>query len=179
MKDIFLDKYYFNTGIPSDISKKIYPTREQYEYWSGDRNMQFQAREFGGTFIEQDGLLKYLHSFLKGKLKLFKFPSMTNYKWHVDSENVFNLNLIFTEQKGYTLFKCLEGDCDKNDVHAVLTPILKVKYVPNIWYLFNAQTPHCIFNFDDATRYLLTYNVPKSSPITYDETIELIKKYRS
>ena len=110
-----------------------------------------------------------------GKLRLFKFPPMSFYRWHTDRENFCNFNLIFSHQDCHTLFLDIEKLNGQNDDRAVF-PVTRVDYVPGQWTLFNSQIKHAVYNFDKNDRYLLSYSVDTFS---YNTVLNFIKPLSS
>lgn len=172
--------YFYKTSFFSEIAEKVYDDKDSYEWFSGKLNNQFQVKDFDQNLIYADSLLNFLHPHLNGVLRFFKFPSMTFYNWHIDSDNKFNLNLIFRPQESYTVFRNKEEHAVKDDEHAALKTIKVADYQPLKWTLFNAQIAHTIFNVDPDTRFLLTYNIKKwNTKLSYLDTLDLIKEFES
>lgn len=166
-----MKKYYYNTNRRSEIAQAIYDKRESFDWWPGRTNDQFQVRQFDQSLIEQDSFLKELYKIAPGQLCFFKFPPGVMYNWHKDGSNLFNVNLIFKEQKSFSLFRAEPGDFDQSTVHGALQPVIEVEYQPMCWTMYNAQILHTVANLDTETRYLLTYTIKKDSAITYDEVV--------
>jgi hypothetical protein len=176
-------KYYVDTKLPSEIATELYEKRDEFIWHAGSDNSQFQVRTvslmngkwigINQGLIVQDSFLKSIHRRAHGELYLFKFPPNTAYNWHVDSTNLFNINLIFEESPmGISLFKLKEGDYDKYTTHQCLSAVLPVKYTPMCWLIYNAQILHTVLNLSDKTRYLLSYTIKKdTSELTYTDLV--------
>jgi hypothetical protein len=157
---------HYHTGHKSEIKDYVWNYKDQY-LWNY-RHFQYQT-DVNQSLIERDSFLASIHSHLQGKLRFFKFPSMTFYRWHVDVGNLCNFNLIFLPQRAHTLFLDHQNTTHgSQQIHSVE----EVKYVPGEWTLFNSQITHSVCNLDNDTRYLLTYSVEK---YTYDEVLSFLK----
>jgi hypothetical protein len=175
-------KYYVDTNLPSEIANELYEKLGEFTWWTSPSGSQFQVknRDDAGKWIginqdliAKDSLLKSIHDRAHGELYLFKFPPNRMYNWHIDTTNLFNVNLIFEESPmGISLFKLEEGDYDKTTTHRSLSAVLPVKYTPMHWLIYNAQIPHTVLNLSDKNRYLLSYTIKKDiSKLTYTDLI--------
>ena len=165
-------EYFYNTRLTSPISKVVIDNLENYQWWTGRRGGQWQPKMFDQTMISRDPFLRKYHEILKGRLNLFKFPPFTNYQWHCDGENSFNFNLILKDTKqSFVVFE--KNDQDPTVSHKNLKEVIELKYQPLVWYVFNAQIPHTIFNLGEETRYILTYNVSKDISVSYKDFLSM------
>lgn len=73
------------------------------------------------------------------------------YDWHTDSRNGSSLNCAWGEYDSLTFFYN-ESTSLRDGVLDTIT----MKYEPKVWYAFNPQIPHSVFNFGDQTRYMVT-----------------------
>jgi hypothetical protein len=180
--DFDFKKYYLDTNLLSEIASELYEKRDEFIWWGGVDGTQFQVKRKDDSgkwigvnqeLIAQDSLLKSIHGRARGELYLFKFPPNRMYNWHIDTTNLFNVNLIFEESPmGISLFKLEEGDYDKTTTHRSLSAVLPVKYTPMRWLIYNAQIPHTVLNLSDKTRYLLSYTIKKDiSELTYTDLV--------
>ena len=166
---------YYKISHFSEIADSLYTVKDKFEWHTGTHRDQHQVLGFSQIYIEQDSFLKYISKKIPGTLKLFKFPPHCYYKWHRDGNNLYNFNLTFTAQEAFVLFENINKDTQL--FHEAITPVSTLKYEPKNWYLFNADIPHSVYNLDNEWRYLLTYNVPKTTEISYLEALELCKKF--
>jgi len=172
-----MDQYFYKTNFQSPkIINYFLDNLESFTWTSGSRKSQWEVLNLDQNLIFSDLFLTEVHETFKGRLNFFKFPPRSNYVWHCDGINQFNINLIFKKQNSITLFESINGDYIPSDFHRALRPITILDYDPTFWYLFNAQINHTVFNFSDETRYLITYNILKSSNIDYHSALEKIKK---
>ena len=170
-----MDPYYKISYI-SEIADRVYTVKDKLKWHTGwPRHDQHQVLGFSQTYIEQDSFLKYISKKIPGNLKLFKFPPRCCYRWHRDGDNLYNFNLTFIAQDAFVLFENVNKDTQF--FHTAIIPVSILKYEPKNWYLFNADIPHSVYNLDSEWRYLLTYNVPKTTEISYLEALELCKKF--
>jgi hypothetical protein len=172
---MYMEKYFFKINHRSEIQQHIFENKENYCWHTGRKNDQFQVKEFPQFFISQDKFLSYLSKKIPGTLKLFKFPPGCMYRWHQDGDNILNFNLMFKKQNALALFA--DQDAKQEDFHPALTPIIKLEYEPELWYLFNASIQHSVVNLDPEWRYLLTYTIPKTVDITYQEALMIAKEF--
>lgn len=170
-----LEKYFYKTSFQSPIVDYFLENLEKFIWTSRSRKTQWEVLDLDQSLISLDPFLAEIHKDFKGRLNFFKFPPKSNYIWHRDGLNQFNINLILKKQNSVTIFE-KEEDYVSDDFHNALKPILVLDYEPKYWYLFNAQINHTIFNLSTETRYLITYNVLKSSNIDYSTALDKIKK---
>jgi hypothetical protein len=170
------DNYFYKTKFKGDIQNFFLENLDHYSWTTGTRQSQWEISNPDQSLISVDPLLSQIHKEFNGRLNFFKFPPETNYVWHTDGKNLFNLNLIITKQDSLTIFERVEGDYDTSSLHHALKPIVVLDYEPCYWYMFNAQIRHSVFNFSKEVRFLLTYNIPKTSEIDYNQALESIKK---
>jgi len=171
-----VEKYFYKTSFQSPIVDYFLENLENYIWTSGSRKTQWEVLNVDQNLIFLDPFLAEIHEDFKGQLNFFKFPPNSNYIWHRDGINQFNINLILKKQNSVTIFERLNEDYISEDFHRALRPITLLDYDPRYWYLFNAQINHTIFNLSTEVRYLITYNVLKSSNIDYSTALDKIKK---
>ena len=105
-------KLYYKISHYSEISDNLYTTKDEFEWYTGRKNDQFQVKGFSQHYIEQDSFLKYMSTKIPGTLKLFKFPPNCCYRWHRDGENLYNFNLVFSVQDAFVLFENKNENAD-------------------------------------------------------------------
>lgn len=168
-----MKEYFYNTKISSPISDLLPSQLDNYDWWKGVRNNQWQPKHFDQALIFRDNFLRRFHSLLKGRLNVFKFPANTYYHWHCDGVKAFNINLTLDDYKNsFVIFEKI--DQNTNITHASSKEIVELKYQPLVWHVFNAQIPHTIFNLDNTPRYILTYNVSKDRSISYNDFLSMV-----
>ena len=169
-----MDPYYKISHI-SEIADRVYKIKDEFKWYTGRKEDQYQVPGFSQTYINQDSFLRYISKKIPGTLKLFKFPPNCYYRWHRDGDNLYNFNLTFTAQEAFVLFENIS--IDTQFFHAAITPVSTLRYEPRNWYLFNANIRHSVYNLDNEWRYLLTYTVPKTTEISYLEALDLCKNF--
>lgn len=171
-----MEDYFYKTDFQSPITDIFFENIENYIWTSGARKSQWEVVDVDQNLISLDPLLAEIHCEWHGRLNFFKFPPKSNYIWHRDGINQFNINLIIKKQDSFTLFESHEKDFVADDFHRALKPITLLDYEPKFWYLFNAQIPHTVFNLSQEIRYLVSYNVFKSPDIDYITALDRVKK---
>lgn len=81
--------------------------------------------------------------------RLYNIPANSTYKWHVDLEVAFSLNMILDDYDCKTVFEV-------EKISPQLSKIVEIKYTPHKWYLFNSQKLHTVINTDSRDRPLYT-----------------------
>jgi hypothetical protein len=170
-----MEKYFLKTSHKSEIHEKIFSLKDHFDWYTGRKNDQFQVKNLSQSYILKDKFLSYISKEIPGTIKLFKFPPGCMYRWHKDGNNIFNFNLTFKKQKSIVFFQ--NDDYDPTNFHPALQPIVHLEYEPEFWYLFNANMSHCIFNYDNDWRYLLTYTVPRITEISYSKALNIVKEF--
>ena len=145
------DKFYYKIDVPyihldnlkEHASTASFSYRDHQnkidslpEYFKDDPFLNAVKNKFGGT------MFVFSH-----------WPNMF-YKWHVDSWAACNFNMLLDDYDSKTLFKV-------NAPNTEVINFTELKYEPNKWFLFNAQEPHCVMNFDNRSRLLLQWTVWK------------------
>lgn len=80
-------------------------------------------------------------------------PPKSYYSWHTDinGNRQTAINLVLNNHKeSKAIWK------SNNIYRKMITEILDLNYKPNVFYVFNTQEEHCVFNFADSNRYMLT-----------------------
>ena len=171
-----MEEYFYKTNFQSPIIDHFLVNLEKYKWTSGTRKSQWEVLNLDQNLISIDPFLTKIHEQFRGRLNFFRFPPESNYVWHTDGINQFNINLIIKKQNSITVFQRTQRDYNPEEFHNALRPITVLDYEPKFWYLFNAQINHTIFNLSEEPRYLITYNVLKSSNIDYKSALEKIKR---
>ena len=177
----FMNKYFYNTSVTSPSMDSIFEDIKlnNIKFTPTVDKFQFLGRGVSQELVQQDKFLMYINQHVKdsGKLRLYKFPAMTYYVFHVDVYNKYNFNYTFEPYNSFSLFKATDEDIVPDSVHKSNFNIINLSYTPKTWYLFNAQIPHCVFNLDRNDRYLLSYTVSKNCHLSYSEILEITKDF--
>jgi hypothetical protein len=176
-----MDSYFYNTQLPSsfdwmfsDISIENFIFKI-----SGGRDQWLEGSINKQDLADHDPFLKYIHTYVRGHTEFIfiKSPPNTIYNWHVDRANKYNFNYVFEQYNSKTLFRSLPEHSNVRDLHAFNFNFTEIEYIPKNWYLFNSQIAHTVINFDSRNRYLLQLSVKKSCEISYENMLEIIKRY--
>ena len=180
-----MDSYFYNTQLPSSFDWMFSDISVgNFIFNNSDTRDQWQGEHINGSinkpdFADHDPFLKYIHTYVRGHTDfvLIKSPPNTVYNWHVDTSNKYNFNYVFEEYNSKTLFRSLPEHSNYRDLHSANFNFTEIKYIPKNWYLFNAQITHTVINFDSRDRYLLQLAVKKSCEISYENMLEIVKRY--
>lgn len=172
-------KYYYNSKIASAISTQVFDQVNGYFWTVGPDFDNYQA-ELGQNLINKDKLLSAIHNEAQGMLNIIMMPPMTMYKWHIDKQNIFNLNLYNSVIDKITAFesahyKFTSCGIDIKDMKP-LTPLIKMDLMALQWTAFNAQIPHTTLNTSNEPQYILQYSVKRDqTKMIYNDMVALLE----
>jgi hypothetical protein len=144
------DKFYYKIDVPYVHLNQLkkYALTAHYSY------KNHQSLTFLPARYSDDPFLNAVKNKFGGDMFVFShWPNMF-YKWHVDLWAACNFNMLLDDYNSKTLFKV---DTPNTDV----INFTELKYEPNKCFLFNAQEPHCVMNFDNRNRLLLQWSIWK------------------
>lgn len=150
----------------------------------------FRARVLPEDYFEKDEFSKWVYIKYPGvKMVMSHYAPYTQYDWHTGYVRacVINRTLNYTINGGpgdshmvycrptSNIKKLTNGNANKGvDLYK---PIVELKYKPDTYYLFNAQVPHAIWNFE-KDRYLISFELPeKLDTLRYPRLIKEVKEY--
>ena len=132
----------------------------------------FNIKPVANDFLSKDPFFQWLNGRYQFQTGILRSDPYTCYDWHVDTVRKVSINmLINSDLRSVCVFS-------KNKQQTVFD-IEELKYQQNIYYIFNTQIPHTIYNFED-TRYLLSVEFLKDSAnLSFNHVMEDIdKNYR-
>ena len=136
---------YYEIPNKSVIAKEVLDFALNTKNWQEYYN--FKAVQVPNEIIAKDPFLNklaFVHQFMAGIVRL---DPHVCYDWHTDTRRGVGVNMLLNpEINSHCLFAKDEG---------VQFPFEELPYKPDTYYLFNTQTRHTVFNFDQP-RYLFT-----------------------
>ena len=121
------------------------------ENLSWQQHFGFDVIFLENSWIQKELALKQVNKIHPIKqLGLLRVKHKSFYDWHVDDYRQSCINcLVSKEHDSY----CLFGEHKDEWYH---DNIIKLKYKPYTYYLFNNQKKHAVLNLDSRDRYLLS-----------------------
>jgi len=101
------------------------------------------------------------HLDCKTRLSIFRTNPNTCYDWHFDKIRHSAINMLID---GFDSF-CAFGEYSLGNTYK---NIYKLQYEPNYYYLINVKKTHCVFNFSNNMRYILSIGIPNT---TYEDSV--------
>jgi hypothetical protein len=98
----------------------------------------------------------------ESRLSVFRFNPNLCYNWHSDKIRHGAINMLLD---GFDSF-CAFGDIAPGNKYA---NIHRLAHEPNRYYLINVKKNHCVFNFSNTMRYIVSIGIPD---ITYEDSLK-------
>ena len=105
------------------------------------------------------------HLGCENKLSVFRFRPNVSYNWHYDKIRNASINMLID---GFDSF-CAFGEIDLGRKYS---NIKRLQHEPNCYYLLNVKKMHCVFNFSQKMRYIISIGIPQ---IRYVEALEYFR----
>ena len=99
------------------------------------------------------------------RLSVFRFNPNVCYNWHIDKIRHVSINMLLD---GFDSF-CAFGDLSLQNKFINLHRLV---HKPDIYYLMNVKKMHCVFNFSQQMRYILSIGIPD---IKYEDVVLYFK----
>lgn len=123
------------------------------------------------ALFEKNSFLKWLNEKFPYRAAILNVKPWRHFIWHKDSRRGVTINALLSEDRSFTLFSEdvfeTSHQCD----------IIKLPYIKNKMFLFNAQVPHSIINFNKP-RQLFSVEFEKTiqDGLTYNDLFKIIKE---
>lgn len=125
---------------------KIFAMGADREDWSP--YYSFNALPIDSHFIDLDPTLKELRKKREFRAGVIQVPANAAYMWHVDTDRNASINMLI-EDDGQS--KCVFAPGELG----IVTPIVELKYEPDMLYAFNTKVLHTVLNFSKP-RYMFS-----------------------
>lgn len=146
------DKCYFETPYESLITMKLYLACQMAKDSDWVKYYNFELLPINHeTLRKADGFLKALYHAHPYEAGVIRLQPNTYYDWHVDDRRGVSVNMLINHGHSHCLFKKSSNTLED----AVTGKFYELNYQRGIYYFFNNQVEHSVYNYE-GVRYLLT-----------------------
>jgi len=161
---------YFELPYQSEFTTKLYLACQMAKDIDWVKYYNFEL-----LYIEQE-VLRKVDPFLRQLYKAHRFEAgvvrmqpNTFYDWHVDDNRGVCVNMLINHAQSHCIFR------DPKKEGAITGKFHELNYERGVYYFFNNQVEHSIYNFE-GTRYLLTLQFAEDK--TKLDFHSLVKEWR-
>jgi hypothetical protein len=154
------DDYYYALNQPCTILPQLLEYVQSVEDWEGLDWHTFYLDIPNRTAcnFDSDPVIKFFLD--QGwRLNFTCMPPKGHYRWHIDNQGnrqtAINLAL-----NGFETTKVMWRP-NRPYVRKMNTEIMDIPYTPGTYFVFNTQEEHCVTNFSNENRYLLSITPDK------------------
>jgi len=99
------------------------------------------------------------------RLSVLRFWPNVAYNWHIDKIRYGSINMLLDGFDSFCAFGHLAPYSKFNNLH-------RLTHKPNTYYLMNVKKMHCVFNFSQHMRYLISIGIPDTK---YEDAVSYFK----
>jgi hypothetical protein len=158
------EKFFYKLKTRSEFIQKyaheqIIEKKNKFVYYHG-----FKAIRIDKIIWHQEPILKRIDEYFPiANVGLLIIDPFKCYKWHVDAERKFALNLLLDGfDTSYSIFS------DNYKESSLQADILHLKYDKNYFYAFNTKVYHTVFNLNEK-RHLISVEFLLNTKYSYDD----------